>query len=128
MEAPGDAVARSFCFFHLRAGAEEFHAQLCFLEQVVEFRAVPCVFALAAIDQVPEIGGVDQVQFWSGVGFEAADFCGFGKWEDLVMLIEQICSVFDGFRQRIDVAMGSYKLVRVAPSTFDFRCPIPHFL
>ena len=85
MEAAGDAFGQSVCFFRLREGAAVFHAELRFGVQVVESRTEPCVFDLATIHQVPEIGGVDQVQVWFEVLLEAVGCCIFEGLGGLVV-------------------------------------------
>ena len=59
MEAAWDALSESVCFFRLGENAAMFHAEFRFGVEVVESGTEACVFDLAAVHQVPEIGGVD---------------------------------------------------------------------
>ena len=128
MEAGGDALGGRVGFFGLGAGAERLHAELGFGVEVVELGAVPGVFVQAAVHQVPETGAVDHVQSRFGVGWEAVGGHGFEMFAGVVMELEQVGSVLERFPQGVDVGMGPYKLVRVTPSAFYFRCPVDHFL
>lgn len=128
VEAGGDAAAPGLCFFRLGEGAGPFHAELGFGAEVVGWRAVAGVLVLALVHQVPEVGGVDQVQSGGEVGFGAAELFVFEEFEGFVLEVEQVRSVLDGFPQGVDVAMRSYELVRATSSTFFFRCFVRHFL
>ena len=128
MEAGRDALGGRVGFFGLGAGAERLHAELGFGVEVVELGTVAGVFVQAAVQQVPEAGAVDHVQSRCGAGWEAVGGRGFEMFADLVVELEQVGSVLEGFPQGVDVGMGPYQLVRVAPSALHFGCPVDHFL